>query len=203
MLRDPRRVRPILCLRAPTGPEWVGRVLPHRNELLLEQAHLERKAASAALTFMFTHQEFAVIQVPLSELAREELSHYELVLAQMRRLGLPFARQVPCTYAASLRHVVRGREPERGLDSMLVCALIEARSCERMRLLGEALVPYDPELAAMYGDLTVSEARHHALYVELAQACYPEHDVLARLREVAEFEARVLMDSAPQPRLHG
>lgn len=193
----------MLRLASRTDPGWAGRVLPHRRDLLLEQAHLERKAASTALTFMFTYQEFVAIQGPLSELAREELTHYELVLAQMQRLGVRFERQVPCTYAARLRQVVRGQEPGRGLDSMLVCAIIEARSCERMRLLGEALADVDRELAAMYRELTTSEARHHALYVELAGACYPEHDVLARLQCVAQFEAQVLEEGPPQPRLHG
>jgi tRNA-(ms[2]io[6]A)-hydroxylase len=193
----------MLRLASRTDPAWVERVLPHRAELLLEQAHLERKAASAALTFMFTYQEFAHIQAPLSELAREELGHYELVLSQMRRLGVAFGRQVPCTYAAALRQAVRGQEPGRGLDSMLVCALIEARSCERMRLLAEALAASDRELATLYHELTVSEARHHAIYVELARSCYPDHDVAGRLWHLAEFEAQVLATSPPQARLHG
>jgi len=193
----------MLCLVSRTPPAWTERVLPHRRELLLEQAHLERKAASAALTFMFTYQEFALIQAPLAELAREELAHYSIVLGQMARLGVPFSRQVPCTYAARLREVVRGREPERGLDSLLVCALIEARSCERMRLLGDALAHSEPELASMYRTLTTSEARHHALYVELARGCYPDHDVAGRLQHVAEFEAGVLAAGPPQARLHG
>lgn len=193
----------MLRLASRTAPGWVERVRPHRHELLLEQAHLERKAASAALTFMFTYQEFAAIQAPLSELAREELEHLELVLAQMQRLGVPFGRQVPCTYAGSLRRLVRGREPERGLDSMLVCALIEARSCERMRLLARDLEAHDPELARMYADLTASEARHHALYVDLARACYPEHDVAGRLDDLARREAAILEEQPPQTRLHG
>lgn len=193
----------MLRLATRTDRSWVERVLPQRDQLLLEQAHLERKAASAALTFMFTYQEFAQIQAPLSELAREELEHYELVLVQMRRLGVAFARQVPCTYAARLRRVARGQEPGRGLDSMLVCAMIEARSCERMYLLAEGLAGVDDELASMYRALTASEARHHTMYVDLARACYAEHDVAARLTQIAAFEAQVLAEGPPQARLHG
>lgn len=193
----------MLRLASHTGSDWLARVLPHRDELLLEQAHLERKAASAAVTFMFTYQEFAAIQQPLAELAREELEHYELVLAQMRRRGVAFARQVPCGYAARLRRVIRGQEPERGLDAMLVCAMIEARSCERLHLLGNALASDDAELAAMYRALTASEARHHALYVDLACACYPAHDVPARLSQIAAYEASALEQGPRQARLHG
>ncbi len=181
----------------------MARVLPHRAELLLEQAHLERKAASAALTFMFTYQEFAAIQQPLAELAREELEHYELVLAELGRRGVAFARQMPCGYAARVRKVVRAKEPERGLDTMLVCAMIEARSCERLKLLGEALAEEDAALASMYRTLTVSEARHHALYFDLARACYPTHDVPARLDAIAQFEADALAAGPRETRLHG
>jgi len=193
----------VLVLRSRTDGEWIERALAHRAALLLEQAHLERKAASAALTFMFTYQEFAAIQQPLSELAREELEHYEAVLGELRRRGIPFTRQVPCGYFNRLHRVIRAREPERGLDAMLVSALIEARSCERMRLLAGALAGTDPDAAALYRTLTVSEARHHALYVRLAAECYPDHDVPARLAEIAEYEAEVLAQGPRAPRLHG
>ena len=193
----------MLRLASATGDEWLARVLPHRDELLLEQAHLERKAASAALTFMFTYQEFVAIQQPLAELAREELEHYELVLSELRRRQIAFARQRPCTYAARVHKVVRGKEPERGLDSMLLCALIEARSCERLKLLGDALVDHDATLSALYRGLTASEARHHALYVELAHACYPAMDVAGRLQEIARLEAAALAAGPRETRLHG
>jgi tRNA-(ms[2]io[6]A)-hydroxylase len=193
----------VLPLASQTGGEWVERVLPHRDTLLLEQAHLERKAASAALTFMFTYQEFAAIQRPLAELARDELEHYELVLDHLGRRGVPFARLVPCGYATRLHRVIRAHEPERGLDALLVSAMIEARSCERMRLLAQALASGAPDLAGMYRALTASEARHHAVYVDLARACYPDADVSGRLAAVAAFEAEALAAGPREPRLHG
>lgn len=193
----------MLRLASTTDASWLERVLPHCDELLLEQAHLERKAASAALTLMFTYQHLEAIQQPLSELAREELEHHELVLALLRKRGTPFGRQIPSRYFSRLRDAIRPREPERGVDAMLVGALIEARSFERMRLLADALAEPDAELAALYRSLLASEARHHALYVDLAQQCYPEHDVLGRLRELAAHEAQILADGPPEVRLHG
>jgi tRNA-(ms[2]io[6]A)-hydroxylase len=193
----------VLRLASITEESWLERVLPHRDALLLEQAHLERKAASVALTLMFTYQELAVIQQPLSELAREELEHHERALALLGRRGLAFARQVPSRYFGRLHAIVRKREPERGLDAMLVSALIEARSFERMKLLAEALGDIDPEVAEFYRGLLASEARHHSLYVDLAQVCFPQHDVMARLAEVAAHEALVLSEGPPEARLHG
>jgi tRNA-(ms[2]io[6]A)-hydroxylase len=193
----------MLALASATGEEWLARALAHRDELLLEQAHLERKAASAALTFMFTYQDLPQIQQPLAELAREELTHYELVLAELSRRGLPFARQVPCGYAARLHQAISPREPERGRDAMLVCALIEARSCERLKLLADGWAARDAALSALYRTLTVSEARHHALYVELARASYPALGVDRRLQELARCEAQALLAGPRQARLHG
>lgn len=193
----------MLQLGSATDPAWTTLALRHADELLLEQAHLERKAASAALTFMFTYQDLAALHAPLAALAREELEHLELVLAELAARSVPFRRQQPGRYMAKLKSVVRPREPERCLDSLLVSAIIEARSCERMKLLAAALRERDAALAALYGGLVQSEARHHALYVELAQACFPAHDVLGRLREVAAHEAEVLAMRPFEARLHG
>lgn len=193
----------MLRLESTTPQSWLERVLPHRNELLLEQAHLERKAASAALTLMFTYQELTAIQQPLSELAREELEHHERALDLLRRRGLAFGRQVPSRYFGRLHAIVRKQEPERGVDAMLVSALIEARSFERMKLLADALRELDPEVAEFYRGLLASEARHHTLYIDLAQTCFPQCDVAARLTEVAAHEALVLREGPPEVRLHG
>lgn len=193
----------MLQLGSDTDPAWTTLALEHTDELLLEQAHLERKAASAALTFMFTYQDLAALHAPLAALAREELEHLELVLAELVARNVPFRRQQPGRYMAQLKTVVRPREPERCLDGLLVSAIIEARSCERMKLLAAALRERDPALAALYGGLVQSEARHHALYVDLAQACFPAHDVRGRLREVAAHEAEVVAMRPFEARLHG
>ena len=114
--------------------------------------------------------------------------------------GIAFRHQVPATYASGLLRVVRRREPERLLDTLLCMALIEARSCERMTLLAEALD--DPALAALYQSLLASEARHHRTYVDLAAGFFPAVAVRARLAELARHEAAVLAAVPAGARLH-
>ena len=123
----------MLHLAEETDSRWAIGVLDHLDELLLEHAHLERKAASSALQFMFRYPEKAFMQQPLSELAREELSHFEAVLAVMARRGLEFRPQRPSPYASRLLQVVRPREPHQLLDRLLCAAMIEARSQARAR----------------------------------------------------------------------
>ncbi len=192
-------------LAVPTPKTWAAAMVPQIDELLIEQAHLEKKAAAAALGFLFRYPDVVDWQQPLSELAREELSHFEAVLAWLRRRGVAFRRQRPSHYASALRTFVRGHEPERRLDDLLCAAVIEARSCERMRLLAAALAPSEPELAAFYRGLVAAEARHHALYVQLAQAEFAGDVVQARLAACIAHEAQVVLaagDAAHAPRLH-
>ena len=117
---------------------------------LLDHAHCEKKAASTAVSFIFRYPEFAHIIRPLSELAREELRHFEQVLTFMDRRNVDFVRQIPSEYAKKLMKHCRNDEPERMLDLMICASLIEARSCERMSILAEALVDIDPKLAQFY-----------------------------------------------------
>lgn len=182
---------------------WLARVLPALDELLLEQAHLEKKAASGALTFLFRYPQHELVQRPLSELAREELEHFEQTLAILRQRGIRFGRQKPGPYAGRLLAVVRDDEPERMLDQMLCFAVIEARSCERMKILADGLRERGEHgLADFYRRLVVSEARHHGLYVRLAEELLPAATVRARLDEVLAHEAAVLRGATALPRLH-
>lgn len=191
-------------LRAETSPRWLPAALANLDEILVEQAHLEKKAASAALNFLFRYPEWLAIQVPLAELAREELDHFVRVQALLEARGLEFGRLRPSPYAERLLAECRTAEPERALDSMLCCAIIEARSCERMKVLGDALAQgSDPELAALYRDLVHSEARHHALYLQLCEDRFPRAVVRERLAALLDHEARVLAAFHPSPRLHG
>lgn len=177
----------------PTGPDWYARVAPHLDRILVEQAHLERKAAAMAMTLLFRYQQHACLQVPLAEVAREELEHFEQVIGWLARRGVAFGPQESSGYAARLMEVVRPKEPDRLLDTLLCCAVIEARSCERLKLLGEGLHRdgVEPELAAFYEDLVQSEARHHGLYVGLAKELFDRSLVEERLVEVCAHEALV------------
>jgi tRNA-(ms[2]io[6]A)-hydroxylase len=193
----------VLHLASATDPGWADYAVRHLDEILLDQAHLEKKAAAAALRFTFGYREQASFQAPLSRLAREELEHFELVLSQLERRGVAFGAQRPGLYAARLLRVVRAREPERLLDSLLCSALIEARSCERMQVLADALRATDPELSGLYVGLVASEARHHGAYLRLAEECFPESAVRARLAEIAAHEAESIAREPRRPRLHG
>ncbi|RIK99749.1 MAG: hypothetical protein DCC71_19895 [Proteobacteria bacterium] len=193
----------MLHLAAHTDPAWAARALAHVDEILLDHAHLEKKAAGTAVTLLFRHPDLPALQQPLAALAREELAHFEGVLRHLARRGVPFARQKPGRYAGRLHRVVRSEPPHQLLDTLLVAALIEARSCERLGLLAEALGDVDPELAAYYRSLLASEARHHGEYVALAEACFPAAAVRARLAEIAAHEAAVVADAPFEPRLHG
>lgn len=193
----------MLRLAAATDPAWTTRVLDHLDELLLDHAHLEKKAAGTAVTLLFRYPERRVLQEPLARLAREELVHFEQVLAQLDRRGVAFRPLRPGPYAGRLHAAVRDSEPERLLDTLLVAALIEARSCERLGLLAVALPDVDTTLAALYRGLLEAEARHHGEYVRLALALFPEPEVRRRLEVLARHEAEALAAGAPTPRVHG
>ncbi len=184
-----------------TDPAWIARALAALDEVLLDHAHCERKAAGTALTLLFQYPDRAALQAPLAALAREELAHFEEVLAHLSRRGVVFRRQRPSAYAGRLRQRVRSRDPERLVDTLLCCALIESRSCERLGLLAEA-VP-DPALAHFYAALERAEARHQRVYVELAEQVAVPLEVGARLAVLAAHEADVIA-TAPPPaaRLH-
>lgn len=193
----------MLRLAAPTDPAWTGHALAHLDEVLLDHAHLEKKAAGAAVTLLFRYPERRALQEPLARLAREELAHFEEVLAHLDRRGVRFRPQRPGPYAGRLHAAVRADEPARLLDTLLVAALIEARSCERLGLLAAALPGVDDALAQLYRGLLAAEARHHGEYVALAQALFAEAEVRERLAALAAHEAEAICAGAPGPRLHG
>jgi len=189
----------VLNLAAPTDPGWIIRALGDLDELLVDHAHCEKKAAGTAVNLIFRYPQHACLHQPLSALAREELSHFEEVLRKLAARGSKFRPQRPAPYAGRLRKATRTHEPARLVDTLLCCALIEARSCERFQLLAESIE--EPDLRHFYAGLLAAEARHHGVYVELAEQIAPG-EIRARLRELAEHEARVLAESPPLPRLH-
>ena len=185
-----------------TEPGWTAHALAHLDEVLVDHAHLERKAAGTALRLLFRTPDRLALQAPLAALAREELAHFEEVLAHLARRGVAFGRQQPSQYAGRLRAAARSRDPERLVDTLLFCALIESRSCERLGLLAEALGALDAELARFYAALERAEARHQNVYVELAEGVAPAGEVRARLAELAQHEAEVVASLPRAPRLH-
>ena len=191
----------MLNLAAPTDPAWAARVLADLDDLLLDHAHCERKAAGMAVRLLFRYPDRAVLHEPLARLAREELAHYEEVLRVLDTRGVSLRRQRASAYAGLLYARVRSAEPDRLLDTLLCGALIEARSCERFKLLAEAVG--ESSLAAFYRGLLAAEARHHGVYVDLAEQLASAEEVRLRLGELAEDEARILAETLPTARMHG
>jgi len=193
----PERVK---WLAAPSAAAWLEQALAHPDTVLIDHAHCERKAAGAALQLMFRYPSDGDLAAVLSPLAREELEHFELVQRLLIRRQIPLRPLAAPPYGAGLARLVRRQEPQRLLDSLLVAGLIEARSHERMGLL--ACHSPDPELAALYGDLLASEARHFGLYWVLAERRFPRPQLMERLEELALAEAALLTPLHPQPRMH-
>jgi tRNA 2-(methylsulfanyl)-N6-isopentenyladenosine37 hydroxylase len=184
-------------LLAPTPDTWVQAAATHWRQLLNDHAQCEKKAASTALALMFAYPEDRRLAATLSRLAREELRHFEQVQKLMSTMEIPFERQRPGRYASELRTALRSHEPGRKLDLLLMGALIEARSCERFRLLAPRL---PPEVSGFYAQLAHSEARHFEQYVTLAQEAAPEWR--QRLRELAGHEARLATAPDGELRFH-
>ena len=190
----------MLNLAAETDPHWLASALEHLDDVLVDHAHCEKKAAGAALKLLFAYPHHRFLQAPISALAREELEHFDAVLGILEARGIPYRSQAPSPYAALLHAEVRSVEPDRALDVLLVGALIEARSCERMKLLADALT--DAELAGFYRGLLASEARHHGVYLGIAVELAGERAARARLTELARIEAEILTRPAPFVRMH-
>jgi tRNA 2-(methylsulfanyl)-N6-isopentenyladenosine37 hydroxylase len=189
-------------LLAATPARWLEAACEQWQELLLDHAYCEKKAASTALALIFAYPECERQNLALARLAREELRHFEQVTGMLRRLGVPFRRLRPGRYAAGLRAALHTDEPRRRLDLLLAGALIEARSCERFGLLGARL---QPPLARFYAELERAEARHCALYLELAEAASAESGLAAwrvRLAELAAVEAGLIVSADRQLRFH-
>jgi tRNA-(ms[2]io[6]A)-hydroxylase len=190
----------MLSLRSSTPRAWAERVLAAQDELLVDHAHCEKKAAGNAINLIFRYPHHAFLAEPLSRLAREELVHFEQVLARLAARGLGFRPLRPSPYLGRLRQAVRTAEPARLLDTLLCSALIEARSCERFQRLAE--VADDASLRDFYAGLLAAEARHHGVYLALCDQLAPAARVRERLAELAAHEAQVLAETPPLVRLH-
>jgi tRNA-(ms[2]io[6]A)-hydroxylase len=188
------------ALASATASAWVERALAGLDELLVDHAHCEKKAAGTALNLIFRYPRHAAMLDPLSRLAREELVHFEQVLGLLRARGVAFAPQKPAPYAGRLRAATRAADPERLVDALLCSALIEARSCERFALLAAAAP--DSALCDFYAGLHAAESRHQRVYVELVGAFAPLADLRERHRELARREAAILAETPLSARMH-
>ncbi|HEY2883331.1 MAG TPA: tRNA-(ms[2]io[6]A)-hydroxylase [Pirellulales bacterium] len=190
----------MLSLSSETSARWLAQVDANLEEILVDHAHCEKKAAGAAMNLIFAYVERTDLCRELSEIVVEELEHFRLVLDLLERRNIRFRRLQPTSYGRKLNELVRKLEPGRAVDKLLVAGLIEARSCERFDLLRQHV--NDAELAAFYGSLFESEARHHSTYVRLAKQFAPAAAVEQRLDELAAAEAAILAEVDSLPRMH-
>jgi|SRR5690554_4288495 len=181
-----------------TPPLWIESALANQSLMLIDHAHCEKKAASTALSLMYRYVENTSLLHKMSRLAREELRHFEQVLAIMDERGIEYCHLTPSRYAAGLRQGVRTDDPGRLIDVLIVGAIIEARSCERFA----ALIPHlDEKLASFYQSLLKSEARHYQDYLKLAEQA-SGGPVTARVREFLDIEQRLIEEPDVEFRFH-
>ncbi|ATB31277.1 tRNA-(ms[2]io[6]A)-hydroxylase [Melittangium boletus] len=181
-----------VILRVPTDPRWLPLALERFDEVLVDHAHCEKKAAANALSMIQVYPDLPGLPAQMARLAREESSHLARVLDLMAERGLTLGRDAGDPYAQGLQKAVRTSHEGRRVDRLLVAAVIEARSCERLSLLAEGLE--DPPLRRFYAELAQSEDGHQSLFYRLAvtAAGGDVAPVDARLDELLALEAEVL-----------
>jgi tRNA-(ms[2]io[6]A)-hydroxylase len=187
-------------LGAPTPQAWVEAAADpaHLPLLLVDHANCEKKAASTALAMLFRYEEHEQLTERLSRLAREELRHFEQVRRLMRLRSIEWRRVPASRYAAGLAAAVRGNEPGRLVDRLILGAFIEARSCERFALLAPRL---DEDLGRFYFGLLASEARHFEHYLELAQG-FAGADLAPRIDAIRAIENALATEPDTELRFH-
>jgi tRNA-(ms[2]io[6]A)-hydroxylase len=176
----------------------LAEALNHPEELLIDHANCEKKAAATAMKLMYRYTDNATLLSKMSQLAREELLHFQQVVELMRERGIKYTQIAPSRYAAGLRQHISHSESLALVDTLLIGAYIEARSCERFAMLAQVL---DPELSKFYRNLLRSEARHFQDYLTLAyETGHAEVD--ARLEFFGQVEKDLILAPDETFRFH-
>lgn len=192
-------INPILnFLHCETTSNWVELASNNLDILLVDHANCEKKAASTAINLLYKYTESFELISKLSKLAREELRHFEQVITLMKRRGINYDYLSPSRYASKLREFISNKEPEKLVDTCIVCAYIEARSCERFSKLVPVL---DNDLALFYNSLLQSEARHFSDYINLAKI-FSNTDISKRIDFFGKKEADLILKEDNEFRFH-
>lgn len=181
-----------------TPDAWVSAALAHPEELLIDHANCEKKAAGTALNLMFRYVDKLDLLNKMSRLAREELRHFEQVLAIMKQRGVEYRHISSARYANGLRELARKNDPGKLVDILICGALIEARSCERFAKIAPHL---DAQLSEFYNSLLKSESRHFKDYLSLAQR-YANEPIEARIDTFREKERELILAEDELFRFH-
>ncbi len=193
----------ILGLKMPTDPRWTDLAAVSLEEILTDHAFCEQKAATQCISLIQRYPEKAELINALAPIVTEEWGHFRMVWAELKKRGYPLGRQRKDDYVnLLLQHEPKGiSADEKLLHKLMICALIEARSCERFRLLSEGLE--DPSLRSFYYKFMVSEAGHYRLFIDLANEYFPPDKVRAAWQQWLQTEGEVLQQLTPRgDRMH-
>lgn len=193
----------MLHLKLATDPRWVNIVESNIEEILTDHAWCEQKAATNAITIITLNSEYPELVTKLLELAKEELEHFEMVHEIIKKRGFKLGRERKDSYVNELYKFMNkgGSRLNSMVDRLLFSAMIEARSCERFKLLSEEI--NDPELSKFYHDLMISEAGHYTTFISFARKYGKEIDVDSRWKELVEFEGELIKSYGKHETIHG
>ena len=190
----------MLLFREKPREDWLPKVMANLPAVLVDHAHLERKAATSALNLEKYRDLFGRVG-ELNAIAIEELQHFQLVLALLERRGIPFGQPYPSPWIAGLMRAVRNGQRRQVIDHLICCSLIEGRSCEKFQILARELKGVDCELSAFYGGLVESEGNHYATYLLMAKEI-DEAETNQRLDYYLDLDATLVRQPNPLPMLH-
>lgn len=190
----------MLLFREKVPAGWLPKVLGNIPVLLVDHAHLERKAATSALNLEKYRDLYPKVE-ELNAIAIEELQHFQMVLDLLKKRGIPFGQPCPSPWISGLMKSVRGGDRFQVIDHLICASLIEGRSCEKFQFLAAALKESDPELSHFYGGLVESEGNHYATYILMARAI-DEAEADRRLDYYLDLDARLILEPNPMAILH-
>lgn len=193
----------MLGLKLPTDPRWASAAQHHLEDLLTDHAYCEQKAASTAISLLITYPEHTELVREMAALAREEMSHFEMVHQLLVKRGFVLGRERKDEYVAALQQYFPKTKDRnvRLIHRLLVAALIEARSCERFRIISETL--QDEELARFYRGLMASEAGHYTLFLRLARDTAGRDQVDPLWEGLLEYEKNIVASFERPQHIHG
>ena len=193
----------MLGLKLPTDPRWVNIAEKNIEEILIDHAYCEQKAASTAISLIVSFPEYTELVDEMIALSREEMGHFKMVHEQLLKRGYVLGRDRKDEYVNQLiRFFPKGGSRTTQLvHRLLIAGLIEARSCERFRLLSEQLK--DKELAEFYHKLMVSEANHYTMFLKFARKYGEREEVDRKWQDLLDFEAEIMKDLGKHKTIHG
>jgi tRNA-(ms[2]io[6]A)-hydroxylase len=193
----------MLGLKLPTDPRWANIAEKNFEEILTDHAFCEQKAASYAISLIVTYPELPELVQAMCDLSREEMSHFQMVHERIVNRGLTLGRERKDMYVARINEFFpkSGDRNERLIHKLLIAALIEARSCERFKVLSENIS--DSDLATFYRDLMVSEAGHYTMFLTFARHYGQREKVDTLWANLLEFEAEVMKEFGTKELIHG